>query len=47
MTGAGPLADQLRALFHTVCRRHHLARGAPELSTASFRRLTPGQDELF
>ena len=47
MTGSGPLADQLAALFDAIRRKHRLATGCPPLSTASFRRLIPGQGELF
>lgn len=45
--GAGEAAGQLRALFHASCRRLGLATRAPELSPASFRRVIPGQGELF
>lgn len=47
MRGAGPLAEQIRALFHLGCRRAGLGMKAPTLSTATFRsgRLTQG--ELF
>ena len=45
--GKGEAAGQLRALYHATCRRLGLATHAPELSTASFRRVMPGQGELF
>ncbi|BCU77528.1 PA0069 family radical SAM protein [Luteolibacter sp. LG18] len=45
--GAGAAAGQLRALFHASCRRIELATRPPELSLAAFRRVTPGQGELF
>jgi len=45
--GAGAAAEQLRAMFHTSCRRLGLATRAPELSLAHFRRVLPGQGELF
>lgn len=47
MRGSGAAAEQLRALFHACCRRTGLSARPPELSLASFRRLSPGQDELF
>jgi DNA repair photolyase len=47
MRGTGAPAAQLRALFHAVCRRHGLATSPPALSTAAFRRLLPGQAELW
>jgi len=47
MRGGGAAADQLRALFHAVCRRRNLSPRPPELSAASFRRVLPGQGELF
>ena len=47
MTGTGPLAAQIRTLFEVSRRRHGLAgRGTP-LSSAAFRRRSPGQPELF
>ncbi len=45
--GSGEAAMQLRALFHACCRKHGLNAKFPELSSASFRRLDPGQGELF
>jgi DNA repair photolyase len=47
MRGTGEAAAQLRALFHAICRRQQLATRPPELSSASFRRLLPGQQELW
>jgi len=47
MRGTGEPAAQLRALFHASCRRVALATRPPELSTAAFRRVLPGQGELF
>lgn len=47
MRGSGEAAVQWRALFHACCRKHGLATRPPELSRAAFRRLTPGQGELF
>jgi DNA repair photolyase len=44
-TGAG--AKQLNALFHACCRKYGLSPKSPELNLAAFRRLTPGQGELF
>ncbi|MGC4014077.1 MAG: PA0069 family radical SAM protein [Luteolibacter sp.] len=45
--GAGAAAEQLRAMFHASCRRLGLATRPPELSIQFFRRMTPGQGELF
>lgn len=47
LRGTGEGARQLHLLFHATCRRHHLHTETPELSTASFRRLLPGQRELW
>ncbi|HXG60701.1 MAG TPA: PA0069 family radical SAM protein [Planctomycetota bacterium] len=47
MTGEGPYAAQIHALFRAACRRAGLSDEAPALSTASFR-VPPGpQRELF
>ena len=45
--GTGAAAGQLHALFHTCCRRYKISPGTPELSVAAFRRISPGQGELF
>lgn len=45
--GSGEAAGQWRALFHTCCRKHGLATRPPALNLTAFRRLTPGQAELF
>jgi DNA repair photolyase len=47
MRGRGAAAGQLRALHHATCRRLGLATRPPELSAAAFRRVLPGQGELF
>lgn len=47
MRGRGIAAEQLRALFHAQCRRLGLATSPPELEAKHFRRLLPGQGELF
>lgn len=47
MRGTGAAATQWRALFHACCRKHGLHSGTPKLNLAAFRRLTPGQGELF
>jgi DNA repair photolyase len=47
MRGEGTAAVQWRALFHACCRKHGLATRPPALNLGSFRRLTPGQGELF
>ncbi len=47
MRGEGPRAEQLSQLFSVACRRAGLDRGGPELSVAAFRRVEPGQRELW
>ena len=47
MRGTGEAAAQWKALFHTCCRKHGLATRPPALDLSAFRRLTPGQGELF
>lgn len=47
MRGTGQAAAQWKALFHACCRKHGLHPGTPKLETTSFRRVTPGQGELF
>jgi hypothetical protein len=47
MRGTGEAAGQWKALFHACCRKHGLYPRTPELNLSAFRRLTPGQDELF
>jgi DNA repair photolyase len=47
MTGEGPFAEQVKALFLAGCRRAGLATHSEPLSTAAFRRPLRGQLELF
>ena len=47
LRGTGQIAEDLSRLFRVSCRRFGLNRKRIELSTASFRRLRPGQMELF
>jgi DNA repair photolyase len=47
MRGTGEAAIQWQALFHACCRKHGLRSGTPAFDPAAFRRLTPGQGELF
>lgn len=47
MRGTGGAASQWRSLFHACCRKHGLATRPPGLDLTAFRRLTPGQGELF
>ncbi len=47
MRGTGAGAEQMRALFRMCCRRHGLDSRPPELCMENFRRLLPGQGELF
>jgi DNA repair photolyase len=47
MRGEGPIADQIRQMFH-VCRlRYGITNDFKELSSAAFRRMSPGQLEMF
>lgn len=45
--GTGVAAEQWRSLFNACCRKHRLHPRTPELSLEAFRRLSPGQGELF
>lgn len=47
LRGTNEAAAQWRALFHACCRKHGISPGTPVLNVADFRRLTPGQGELF
>ena len=47
MRGHGEAAKLLSQLFHLSCRRHGLSPRPTQLSTSSFRRLLPHQEELF
>lgn len=47
MRGSGAAAAQWKTLFHTCCRRNGLKPGTPTLNREAFRRLSPGQGDLF
>jgi len=47
MRGTGAAAGQCQALFQACCRRYGLSQGTPKMSMAPFRKLLPGQGELF
>jgi DNA repair photolyase len=47
MRGKGPLAEQVRSLFHLACRRVGLGTRFPQLSAAHFRRPGGEQKLLF
>ncbi len=47
MTGEGPVAEEIRTLFRVSARRAGLDGERTRLSTEHFRRLSPGQLELF
>jgi DNA repair photolyase len=48
MLGEGPYAEQIRSMFYIARRRHGLDRRGEPLSTAAFRRPSPGgQSDLF
>lgn len=46
-SGEGPVAEEIRRLFHVAAKRARLDGPLPSLSTAHFRRRMPGQMELF
>jgi len=46
-TGEGEIAASVRSLFTLSAARAGIRGSWPELSTAGFRRVTPGQQELF
>ncbi|NIP94001.1 MAG: radical SAM protein, partial [Akkermansiaceae bacterium] len=45
--GRGVHAAQVRQIFKATARRVGLGAGPPELKTEHFRRVIPGQGELF
>jgi DNA repair photolyase len=47
MRGGGIFAEQLASMFAVACKRAGMPRGRQELSTAAFRRPSPGQLGLF
>jgi DNA repair photolyase len=47
MRGEGLFAEQISQVFHVACRRAGFTDSSPELSTAAFRRVEPGQMELL
>lgn len=47
LRGSGEAAAQWKTLFHACCRKHGLHPRTPPLNLAAFRRLSPGQGELF
>jgi DNA repair photolyase len=47
LRGTGEQATQLGQIFHATCRRVGLDPGPPEVTTRHFRKLAPGQGELF
>ena len=47
MRGTGEAAAQWKALFQACCRKHGLHSGTPKMDPGVFRRLMPGQGELF
>ncbi len=47
MRGTGAAADRLSQLFKVSARRHRLDHAWPEPSTDAFRRVIPGQLEMF
>jgi DNA repair photolyase len=47
MTGSGPFAEQVAALFQIACRQAGMPTRGPHLSVAHFRRVTKNQPSLF
>jgi DNA repair photolyase len=47
MRGAGPIAELVRTMYKTSCRRHGIGGGTPPLSTEAFRRVDARQPTLF
>ncbi|MDF1815688.1 MAG: PA0069 family radical SAM protein [Verrucomicrobiales bacterium] len=47
MSGRGIIADEIRSIFTVSHRRLGFEKRSPRLSLEHFRRLTPGQPELF
>lgn len=47
MRGTGAAAGQTKLMFEAVCRKYGMKSSPPSLSIESFRRLIPGQQELF
>jgi DNA repair photolyase len=47
MRGSGEAAGQLRGMFRVCCRKLGLETSVPRLDLDAFRRLIPGQQELF
>ncbi len=47
MTGEGPFAEEIAALFKLACKRAGFKDDLPDLSTEHFRRPAPNQLELF
>jgi len=49
MSGSGQIAEELSQMFRVTCRRLEINREgmSKSLSTAAFRRISPGQMELF
>jgi DNA repair photolyase len=45
--GTGEAANQWKMIFHACCRKHGLHPRTPTLNLAAYRRVTPGQGELF
>jgi hypothetical protein len=47
MKGEGLIAEEIGKLFHVSAQRVGLSEKRVQLSTAAFRRITPGQMELW
>lgn len=47
MRGCGQAAEQWKVLFNACCRRNGLHAGTPKLRFDAFRKMMPGQEELF
>jgi hypothetical protein len=47
MRGEGVYAEQIGQIFRVAARKNGFEGRRPEVSAANFRRVTPGQLELF
>jgi DNA repair photolyase len=47
MTGTGPAAERIAQLMDVACRRAGIAGNWPQLTTGNFRRVEPGQLDLW
>lgn len=46
-SGTGPAAENIRRVFRAFCHHHGVSMDSPACDTGQFRRIEPGQPELF